>query len=284
MPRTEKIFTDNPITSSVNISTGAAPTPYLVQDGEAILIFGSINSSLLRPELKNESVHPVHTVEGRAAAGFILADFRQASMGPHSELQFFVLASHQSGESIGAAPFALPIAMGTRPDWGTLCMRLWNDESSVLAYNNEYLGLNAEAAMFRHFDGDDPENIPFNVESADGKPIISGHVNRQQSTAPGVMWEMLKLVGFVRFLKLGMAPYASGHVINKVSSVMSTNRKAQIFTASDKNIVRQWAGATDSLKISDPMIKELDFDPVSVQHLWPFRFVYRHPDDKQERK
>ncbi len=281
MPKIEKIFTDDPIMSSVDISTGTAPTPYLVHDGEAILIFGTVNSDFLMPELAHETVHAVNTVEGRVAAGFILANFREASMGPHSELQFFTLASRRSGESISPAPFAVPIAMGTRPDWGTLCMRLWNDDKSVLAYNNEYLGLNAEEAMFRHFDGNDPENIYFDVASSGGNPIISGQIARQESTTPGVMWDMLKLAGFIRFLKLGMAPYTSGHVINKVSSAMPTNRHAQIFTASDNNIVRQWSKDNDSLKISDPMISALDFVPVSVQHLWPFRFVYRHPDDAQ---
>lgn len=169
--------------------------------------------------------------------------------------------------------------MGTRPDWGTLCMRLWNNDESVIDYNNEYLGLNAEEAMFRLFIDNDPTNLPFDVSGSDGNPIVSGQIARQGSTAPAVMWDMLKLAGFVQFLKLGMAPYASGHVINKVSSVMPTNRQAQIFTASDNNIVRQWSGTTDSLEISDPTIKALDFEPVSVQHLWPFRFVYRHPDD-----
>lgn len=279
MAKTEKIFTDHPILSSVDISTGTAPTPYLVQNGEAILIFGSVDSDLLGPELADETVHAVSTTEGRAAAGFIVADFHQASMGPHSELQFFILTSYQPEQSIGAAAYALPIAMGTRPDWGTLCMRLWNDSKSVLAYNNEYLGLNAAAARFCHLDRQNLDNVHFDVASADGMPIISGHIEFQNSTAPGAMWDMLKLAGFVRFLKLGMAPYASGHVINKVSSVMPTNRQAQIFTASDNNIVRKWSNAKDSLDISDPMIKALNFDPVSVQHLWPFRFVYRHPDD-----
>lgn len=280
MPKTEKIFTDNPITSSLDISTGTVPTPYLVQDGNAVLIFGTVNSDILKPELANETVHAVTTVEGRVAAGFILADFHQASMGPHSELQFFILASHLSGQSIGPSPYALPIAMGTRPDWGTLCMRLWNDDKSVLAYNNEYLGLNAEEAMFRHLDGNGPENIRFDVSSCSGNPIFSGQIERQDSTAPSAMWEMLKLAGLVRFLKLGMAPYAKGHVINKISSVMPTNRRAQIFTASKYNVIRQWSKAADSLKTSDPTLKALDFEPVSVQHLWPFRFVYRHPDDK----
>ncbi len=172
MPKKQKIFIDNPIASSVDVSTGTAPTPYLVQDGEAVLIFGSVNADLVQPELVNESIHPVATSEGRVAAGFIIADFRSASMGPHSELQFFTLASDQPGEIIGSSPYALPIAMGTRPDWGTLCMRLWNDDTSVLAYNNEYLGLNAEPAVFSHLDGEDPDNITFDAKGSDGNPII----------------------------------------------------------------------------------------------------------------
>ena len=101
MPKKQKIFIDNPIASSVDVSTGTAPTPYLVQDGEAVLIFGSVNADLVQPELVNESIHPVATSEGRVAAGFIIADFRSASMGPHSELQFFNRA-HNANEAEGS--------------------------------------------------------------------------------------------------------------------------------------------------------------------------------------
>jgi hypothetical protein len=273
------IFANNPVTSSISLSTGNAPTPYLVQDGEALLIFGSIDAESLRSALAGEAIYPVATSESRMAAGFIFADFHEASMGPHCELQFFVLASDRPGEMIGSSPYALPIAMATNPNWGTVCMQLWNNSRPVIAYNNEYLGLNAEYAELELFSGDEPRNIKVEVTGSSGDPIVKGSVRRRRSTTLPAIWHMAKLTSLRRLMRLGAAPFVGSHVINRVSSVMPANRRAQIFTASDHNVVRKWSDTTDAIQIFDPEISALDFTAVSVQHLWPFRFVYRHPDD-----
>ncbi|RED16167.1 hypothetical protein [Parasphingopyxis lamellibrachiae] len=279
MSKKTAIFEDNPITSSVDLSTGKAPTPYLVHDGQALLVFGSVDGDALQSNLADEAIHPVATFRGRMAAGFILADFHEASMGPHCELQFFVLTSDDADRSIGASPFALPLAMATRPKWATVCMRLWNNTRPVIAYNNEYLGLNAEYGEFDLFKGDSPKGLEFAVTGNRGEPIVTGSVRRRRSTAMSAMWQMAKLAGLRRFLALGAAPFVSGHVVNRVGSVMPFNRRAQIFTMSDHNVVRPWSDTADTIQIHEPEIHALGFRAVSVQHLWPFRFVYRHPDD-----
>lgn len=273
------IFNDHPITGSVQLSTGSAPTPYHVYDGEGLLIFGDVACDAMQRSIEGEAVHLVKTASGRAAAGFIMADFRQASMGAHSELQFFTLVSNTEGESISDAPFALPIAMATRPGWSTLCHNLWNDTESVIAYNNEYLGLNARRAEFRLFEKQAGGDVQFGVADDMGSAIIEGHFRAQRSTPLSAMWQMMRVAGLRKFISLGRAPYACGSVINRSSAIMPENRKAPIFTSSDHNITRHWKSSEDRLEIKHPALAELDFNPLGLQHLWPFRFVYRHPGD-----
>ncbi|MGP1281711.1 MAG: hypothetical protein ACTS1X_01930 [Parasphingopyxis sp.] len=273
------IFEDNPVAGSVELSTGPAPTPYRVHDGEALLIFGDVASDRMRQSIDGEAVHPVEMAPGRAAAGFIMADFRQASMGAHGELQFFALVSEREGESIEDAPLALPIAMATRPDWGTLCCNLWNDLDSVVAYNNEYLGLNARHAAFRLFEKSQGRSVGFAVSDEAGNAIIEGRFQPRRSTPFSAMWEMMRIAGMRDLIALGRAPYVRGNVVNRIGSVMPKNRKAPIFTSSDRNVARHWDPRVDKLEIAEPALSALDFRPRALQHLRPFRFVYRHPDD-----
>ncbi len=273
------IFQDNPLSGEISLSTGAAPTPYHVYDGEGLLIFGSVDFDMLQLMIADESVFPVKTASGAAAAGFIMANFEDASMGAHHELQFFVLVSEKEGEVLAASPFALPIAMGTRHDWGTLCLNLWNDSDAVIAYNNEYLGLNARSARFSLFDKKPDGCLDYNVNDQLGVTIIQGSVRLQKTTRFSAIWNMSRIAGFRQIMKLGNADYACGHVINRKSPVLPQNRAARIFTSSDHAVTRLWNPKTDQLVIEEPSLSDIGFVPSSLQHMWPFRFVYRHPDD-----
>ncbi|MEO9470434.1 hypothetical protein [Parasphingorhabdus sp.] len=277
MTHDHPVFADNPIDGEVSLSTGPAPRPYHVYDGEGLLIFGHADPACVDEFLTGEDLYPVLHVSGRVAAGFIIADFREASMGPHHELQFFILASQKPGETISDAAVALPLAMALRPEWGTLCVRLWNDTSTVVAYNNEYLGLNAELADFDLFARRD-NAIGFHVSLKDGQSIIHGRAREANATPLSVFWKMLRYAGLRQLINLGRMPFAPGHVINRVSSVLTENRKAQIFTSSDHNVLRNWEKEVDRLDIGEPGLAQIDFQPVAVQNLRPFRFVYRHPD------
>lgn len=279
MQQRHPIFDDHPTTGTVQLSTGPASTPYRVYDGEGLLIFGDVACDAMQRSIEGEAVHLVKTASGRAVAGFIMADFRQASMGAHSELQFFTLVSDTEGESISDAPLALPIAMATKPAWGTLCHNLWNDSDSVIAYNNEYLGLNTRRAEFHLFEKQAGGNVLFGVSDDAGSAIIEGQFQTRKSTPFSAMWEMMRIAELRNFISLGRAPYARGNVINRSSAVMPDNRKAPIFISSDHNITRHWNPSTDRLEIKDPALATLDFRPLGLQHLWPFRFVYRHPGD-----
>ena len=272
------IFQDNPITGSVELATGTAPTPYHVYDGEALLIFGDVGMDAVAAAIEGEEVHLVEARPGRAAAGMIMADFRDASMGPHHELQFFVLLADQPGQTIADLPLALPIAMASS-GYATLCFKLWNDADAVLAYNNDYLGLNASPAEFRLFQAEAGGAVSFSIADRGGDPILRGRFGRQRRTGVSAMWEMLKIAGWRQLMALGRAPYAKGAVVNRRSLVLSENRKAPIFTDARHNVARHWNSATDELDIGDARIAGLDFQPRALQHLWPFRFVYRHPDD-----
>lgn len=273
------IFRDNPLSGQISLSTGPAPTPYHVYDGEGLLIFGSADFDITQSMIEDESIFPVKTASGKAAAGFIMANFEKASLGVHHELQFFILVSEKEGEVLADSPFALPIAMGTRPDWGSLCMNLWNDTEAVIAYNNEYLGLNARPGKFSLF-GEKPDgHLDYHITDQSGADIIRGHVQVQKSTPLSAMWDMLRTAGIRQIIKLGNAAYAGGHVINRKSAVMPQNREAPIFTSSDHNVTRLWDPRTDRLEIEESTLSDIGFVPSSLQHLWPFRFVYLHPDD-----
>ncbi len=259
--------------------TGPAPTPYHVYDGDGLSIFGRVDPKAVSDVFAGEDVYPVTYKDGSVAAGFIFADFRSASMGPHRELQFFILSSFKAGEEIDSRPMSLPLAMALKPDWGTLCVKLWNDDRSVIAYNNDYLGLNASYADFDVSIGAGDHAITLNISDEGQAPILSADIRGLKSSAPSAMWEMLRIAGFKKMMSLGRQPYFRGSVINRKSDVLPANRQAPILTSSDRSVSRFWDAGSHSLTVHHDMIAQLGFEPRAVQHISPFRFIYLHPDD-----
>ncbi len=276
MAATHPMFQAFPLTAHVDLSTGQAPTPYHVYGGDGVTIYGRINAQAAAPLFAAEDVYPVHYDDGSIAAGFIFADFRDASMGPHCELQFFILSSFKKGQTIDNRAMSLPLAMALQPEWGTLCVKLWNNDRAVIAYNNDYLGLNAAYAAFDLSIKDD--SVAFNVMDEAQADILSVEIRDLKSTALSNAWEMVRIAGVWQMLKLGRQPYFQGSVINRKSAVMPENRQAPIFTSSDRSISKHWNRDIDQLAVGNDDIRRLAFQPRAVQHIKPFRFIYLHPD------
>ncbi len=278
MTSTYTMFQTFPLTSHIDLSTGRAPTPYHVYDGDGVTIYGRVDAQAAAPIFATEDVYPVTYEDGSVAAGIIFAEFRDASMGPHCELQFFILSSYEQNQTIDNRAMSLPMAMALKPDWGTLCVKLWNNDLSVIAYNNDYLGLNAAYAAFDVTIGADGQGVAFKVVDEAQEHILSADIQGLTSTPFANMWEMLRIAGIAQMLKLGRQPYFQGSVINRKSSVLPANRQAPIFTSSDRSVSKYWNKDTDHLTIGCDEIGRLAFQPRAVQHIKPFRFIYLHPD------
>ncbi|MCI2397848.1 hypothetical protein [Aliiroseovarius subalbicans] len=283
MPNDHPLFRDHPTTGSVTVSTGAEPVPYRAEDGEGLMLIGRGNLETVTQAMGSEGVHPVVTASGHAAMGIILSDFRKASHGAHREIQVFALCSKTPGEVIGDDAMALPVAMTTRSDLGTLCLHLWNDTARVVAFNTEYLGLNARLAACEFFprDGD---AVTFACADKETGPILRGQIGFQKRPSLATLWEVLRIAGWRAFVHLGRSPYAGAFVVNKRSDVLPENRFAPTFTGADKMVTRHWNDGRDDgrdrLELLHPDLQPYGFEPIAVEHMWPFRFVYHHPDHK----
>ena len=72
---------------------------------------------------------------------------------------------------------------------------------------------------------------------------------------------------------------AVAHVINRKGDVIPRNGRARTKTAPDKMIVTGFDPGKDQLDLGQGLLARYGFQPQIVEHLWPFRFVYQHPDD-----
>jgi hypothetical protein len=275
-PHDHPIFQQHPLSGRVMLSTGAAPTPYHIYDGYGLFIGGVCDLAAAQQLLKPETVTPVQTTDGHALLGVWVCDFTEASLGSHQELQFSIFVSSQPVAPIELRPFTILTLMLTRPDIQMLCHGLWNNTPTVVAYNREYLSLNARQADSRIERDQNALCFAFN-DQATGQPILAGTVQQPQRVSWRAILNFMTSLGFKRSLALQRQPWISLTVINPVGVQLDRNAAARTFTSNAVTVLRYFDQRTDRLDFGDTPYRALCFTPQFVQSMSGFKFVYLQP-------
>ena len=254
-----------------------APTPYLVMDGHGLVVLGTCDAAALKPAFDAQQVHPVLTESGRGILILFICDFAQASHGPHLEFHVTALAAPTPGTTLRDAPEAALAALATQHEWGVLSLHLFNDTANVVAYNSEYLGLQAQLCSGAV--DVSAAHVGFSFAQTDGAEIASGNMRLNKRSDAGAMWQVLRRLGGQGLWDAMRKRPARAHVINRISDVVPRNGRALTLTAPDQMLVTRFAPDQDRLTLSGDMLTGYGFTPTIFEHVWPFRFVYVHPDD-----
>ena len=190
---THPVFDLAPAPGQVTLSTGIAPTPYLVTDGHGLVVLGTCDAAALKPAFDAQQVHPVLTESGRGILILFICDFAQASHGPHLEFHVTALAAPTPGTTLPDAPEAALAALATQHDWGVLSLHLFNDTANVVAYNSEYLGLQAQLCSGAV--DVSAAHVGFSFAQTDGAEIASGNMRLNKRSDAGAMWQVLRRLG-----------------------------------------------------------------------------------------
>ena len=275
--KSHALFQKMPLRGEITLSTGSAPVPYHVYNGHGLLVLGTCKADILQRRFADEDVHPVLTRAGKGILVLFICDFPNASHGPHTEFHITALSAPTVGEVVPDDPSAALAALGLRPDWGVLSLHLWNDDPDVVAYNTEYLGL--EATQLQGGVIKTARKLCFDCRDMDGEAIVSGKVRIPKRSDAGLMWRIMRALGLRGVWHAGMNKVSQATVINRKSPVMPYNGRAQTFTAPDKVVVTAFDPEKDEIETASGPLAANGFTPHILQHLWPFRFVYLHPDD-----
>ena len=270
------VFAQAPIRGDISLSVGPCPVPYHIYDGHGVLITGDGDAAALAPIFADQDVFQVLGAGGAAQLGLFVCQFTAASLGPHLEAHLVALASPTSGARVAEDPYAMMAALGTRPDWGLLSLHLWNDTDRVLAYNSEYLGLQAHR-ITGHVTLD-RNAVQFDFATDTG-PLLTGQLHRAARSDARAMWRFLRLMGLRKALQAGRQRQSESAVINRKCAVLPDNRRARTLCAPDRMVVQALRPDRDDITLHDPQLAPYCFAPKVMQHLSPFRFVYLHPDD-----
>ena len=272
---THPLFEAHPLDGEATISIGRVPTPYQTYDGHGTLIGGTADLTAIKDAFRAEQVHPIQTTNGRAVMAIWVVDFTEASLGPHNELQISVLVSHQPAPPVEQHPLTLLKALFSNPDARMFCWKLWNNTQEVVAYNRELLGLDTKLNQGTIQHDDTRKSFHF-VDEAGGL-LLEGHVKVEKRTAPGVGWQLFRLLGLRQTLKAFSQPYLGAKVVNPISEAIPYNGDAQSYVASDTPVVQRFDDSTDTIQFGEVVPSSIDFQPEFVEHFAPFRFVYLHP-------
>ena len=258
------------------MSTGSAPTPYHVYDGHGLLLVGTCDATALEPSFTGQDVSPVLTASGQGVLILFVCNFNEASHGPHLEFHVTALAAPKAGTQITDDPAAALTALAVQRDWGVLSLHLWNDSEAVVAYNSEYLGLQARQCRGKMAVG--ASAVSFDFSDAQGAPLVAGTIRRKGRSDAGLMWRVLRNLGWSGLRDAVRRKPNVAHVINRKGNVIPRNGRARTLTAPDKMIVTAFDPEKDHLDLDQGVLAHYAFRPRIAEHLWPFRFVYLHPD------
>lgn len=275
MSREHPLFLAHPFCQNVTVSTGDLPVPYHVYAGHGALIGGLCDPVALARAFAGQDVFPVLDEHGQGLAVLFVCDFTDASHGPHREIHLTALAAPTKGETLPADPAALFAAFALRPDWGVLSLHLWNDDPGVVAYNREFLGLDAQLCS-----GDfalTPNRVTFDFADADGAPLLRGGLTAGRLSEAGMMWGLLRHMGLSGVVAAARQPHATAHVINRKGPVIGKNLRARTLTAPDRMVVRRFRAGRDRLDLPHPVLEPYAFRATCLEHISPFRFVYLPP-------
>lgn len=274
-----QIFQDHPITGQISLSTGAAPTPYHVYDGHGTLLTGTCDAQRLLSAFDGQDVFPVLTEAGRGVLLIFICQFNDASHGPHLELHITALCAPHADARLPDAPAAALAALATKPDWGALSLHLWNDSPEVVAYNSEYLGLQAQTCVGAITPTDTA--VSFDLRSTKGALISAGQLRRTAKSDGKLMASVLKHLGWRGLWDAVRRKPAMAHVINRKGAVLAYNGRAKTLTAPDTMTLCAFDPAQDQLITDAGPLADYGFTPQIIEHITPFRFVYLHPDHAQ---
>lgn len=275
-PREHALFRQYPPGAPAMLSTGPAPTPYRVYDGTALFVGGRADLAAARELLAGEQVVPVPTEDGHALMAAWVCEFRDASLGPHHELQLSLFVSSRELAPVSAHPLALIELMVTRPEIGMLCHGLWNDTRQVVAYNRELLGLDARLSSSRI--GRQGGRLAFSVQdAADGTPLVEGELHRVGRPSLGAGLALVGRLGVHRLATLAREPWIRMPVLSPTAGSLGRNAVAESFTRTDRSVLRRFDGRRDRLEIQAPRYRALRFEPQFFQCMEGFKFVYLAP-------
>lgn len=274
--KSHPLFEAYPLNGEREISVGRVPTPYHIYDGHGLFIGGTADYGRISELLQNENVHPLQTTDGRAVMGIWVVDFTEASLGPHNELQFSILAAHRPLPPIESHPFTLLKALLANPDARLFAYRLWNNTATAVAYNRELLGLNAQLTQGTIQRENGQKTFHFTDEA--GELLFEGRIHEDRRASAAVGWSLFRLLGLRQTLQAASQPYLSAKVVNPIGDVLPYNGDAQSFVAADSPVIQFFDPATDSIAFSQNDAARFAFQPAFVEHFAPFRFVYLQPE------
>lgn len=271
------LFQQFPLTGEEEISVGQVAVPYHIYNGQGILIGGTGDLNEIQQILQNEYLHPIQTQTGKALMGIWVADFTEASLGPHNELQFSILVAHKPQPPVEDHPLALLKALFINPEARMFCYGLWNNTETAVAYNRELLGLDVQLNQGT-IQLNRGQQSSFHFQTESGQLIFEGEIALAKQTNFNIGWRMLRLFGLSNTMRSFSQPYIEAKVVNPRGQVIPTNADARSFLASDTPIVQLFDPAKDKLNFGETNKNNFLFQPKFIEQFSPFRFVYLEPE------
>ena len=295
------LFAEYPLDAVVPVDGEDCTSPYHIYNGDLVLIGGRADAAAAADLLAGERLAPMLDSAGNALMAVWLADFTEANLGPHHELQISLFAALTPQPPTPQHPFAIHRLLLLEPDAYMVCHGLWNSTQRVVRYNQSHLCLDARLSNSR-IDRDDrrgmrsaeqtmrsrhdsatadlmpiPPQWNFQVSDAlSGQAVAEGSLALPNRQPLSVSWAMLRHLGMAGMMQSARQPFIHVPVVNTKSAYADDNYVAHTYTRSDRQIIRRREKA-DAVSIRHQRYAPLNFQPDFVQHSAGVRFVYLRP-------
>lgn len=279
--RKHKLFKTYPLSGHVRTSRGMFPSPYHVYDGKVSFIGGTASYEAVSDILRNEHVQAVKTSKGRTFMGVWVCDFTDASLNPHTELQFSFFVSREKLDTIRSHQFALLRELALNPSIRMLVHGLWNNTETAIAYNNEVLALGAH--MSRGGIDFEKNKVDFLLnDGSHGSMIASGTLSIASRTSLDVSATLFQTLGLGGMMRFNSQPFMHTQAMNRVSKILGMNATSQTYTVADNLILQRFNPDVDKLTIAQRPYADVDFRPMFIEHMLGFKFAFLNQHNRAE--
>ena len=282
-PQDHPLFHQYPLAGQRELSAGTVPVPYHIYAGHASLLGGTVDVEPAKDLMKGQKVQPIETADGQALMAIWIIYARDASLGPHLELQFSLLAAHRPLEGIQSYPFTILELITSHPDARLYPVGLWNDTPLVVAYNREILGLDAHLAHGTIQRNAISKTKYFQFSKLKNEKLIfEGSVHEEEDNSLGNTLTLLRQPGYRRIHPAVAHPKISVQVVNPMNATIHNNADAQTYTVSSRPVLQLFNPRTDQITFGDKSYAGLNFTPQFIEHLDQLKFVYLNPHNTGE--
>lgn len=251
------------------INNAERKTPYLVFNGNLLLLMGTCEYGYVKSAIANMNAYPVIDDKNRALMAIWIGDFKEANLEPHTELQISFFFTTDKQLIVPENDFSVLISLMNEKNIFMFCHKLWNNTERVVEYNSNFLSLNCQKADSEvNYHG---RTMRFIFRDLAKNELVAGSLTPKKFQSRMSTFSWLRRIKWNNVMEFSKNPIVKTKVVPLIFS--DKFLASQTYTYCKSPLVQK-KNKKDSFEICDPDLQKMDFTLKSFEYLEGLNFAY----------